>query len=240
MVSHAVYRECLYLALGVFGTALSSTTVWRKLMIERLILASGSPRRANLLEQIGLTFEIFRPDIDETPHLLESARDYVARMSEEKWLRSNELIQAPPGRVIVCADTIVVLDEEIIGKPKCQEEAVSVLQRMSNRIHLVLTSVTMGETGVDETPIGKGRMGEQRSFTVETSVTFRQLEIEECEAYWRTGEPADKSGSYGIQGLGSIFVAGIEGSPSNVAGLPLMETAAELRKFGIDPLRISD
>ncbi|MFT6433840.1 MAG: septum formation protein [Candidatus Azotimanducaceae bacterium] len=155
-----------------------------------------------------------------------------------------------PGRVLVCADTIVVLDDEIIGKPECQADAISVLQRMSNRTHLVLTSVTIGETIIDEAAacvveVGKSeanesRKGEQRSFMVETLVTFRQLEIKECEAYWKTGEPADKSGSYGIQGLGSIFVAGIEGSPSNVAGLPLMETAAELRKFGIDPLRIGD
>ena len=229
-------------------------------MSERLILASGSPRRANLLEQIGLTFEIFRPDIDETPRPIESARKYVTRMSEEKLLRSSEQMKAFPGRVIICADTIVVLDGEIIGKPEGREDAVSVLQRMSNRTHLVLTSVSIAETGFDDAEFdktgfdklgfdktglnqngfGNNRMGEPRSFTVETSVKFRKLEIEECEAYWKTGEPADKSGSYGIQGLGSIFVIGIEGSPSNVAGLPLMETATELRKFGIDPLHSSN
>jgi septum formation protein len=234
-------------------------------MRERLILASGSPRRANLLEQIGLTFEIFRPDIDETPRPMESARKYATRMSEEKMSRSREVMNLAPGRVLVCADTIVVLDDEIIGKPECQEDAISVLQRMSNRTHRVLTSVTIGETIIDEAAAGvvgagrvgagivdagivgigkselnESRKGEQRSFMVETLVTFRQLEIKECEAYWNTGEPADKSGSYGIQGLGSIFVARIEGSPSNVAGLPLMETVAELRKFGIDPLHIGD
>jgi septum formation protein len=229
-------------------------------MRERLILASGSPRRAKLLEQIGLTFEIFKPDIDETPRPMESARKYATRMSEEKMSRSREVMNLAPGRVLVCADTIVVLDDEIIGKPECQEDAISVLQRMSNRTHRVLTSVTIGETiideaaaglvgggivgggivGIGESELNESRKGEQRSFMVETLVTFRQLEIKECEAYWNTGEPADKSGSYGIQGLGSIFVARIEGSPSNVAGLPLMETVAELRKFGIDPLHIGD
>jgi septum formation protein len=97
---------------------------------------------------------------------------------------------------------------------------------MSGKKHQVLTSVTIGET----------ISSKQRSFFVETIVTFRQLSLSECEAYWETGEPADKSGSYGIQGLGSIFVAGIDGSPSNVAGLPLMETAAELKSFGIECL----
>ncbi len=195
-------------------------------MNEKLILASGSPRRANLLRQIGLTFEVVRPDIDERVLPAETPETYATRMSESKMLRSRELLEATTASVILCADTIVVLDGEIVGKPESRSDAVQVLQRMSNRKHQVLTSVTIGETTTTR----------QRSFLVDTVVTFRQMSVDECEAYWETGEPADKSGSYGIQGLGSIFVAGIEGSPSNVAGLPLMETAAELKFFGIDCL----
>ena len=195
-------------------------------MSVKLILASGSPRRANLLQQIGLTFEVVRPDIDETVDLGESAVGYAARMSAAKMLRSKALLKEAGEAVILCADTIVVLDGEIVGKPETRFDAISVLQRMSGKKHQVLTSVTIGET----------ISSKQRSFFVETIVTFRQLSLSECEAYWETGEPADKSGSYGIQGLGSIFVAGIDGSPSNVAGLPLMETAAELKSFGIECL----
>ena len=214
--------------MGVFGTTLSSKTVWRKLMNERLILASGSPRRANLLRQIGLTFDIVRPDIDETITIGESAYDYATRMSESKMARSRELIGSSSDRVILCADTIVILDGDIIGKPTCRDDAVSILQRMSNRNHQVLSSVTLCETSSER----------QRSFMVETQVTFRALTMQECNVYWETGEPTDKSGSYGIQGLGSIFVSGINGSPSNVAGLPLMETAGQLKSFGVDCLAI--
>jgi septum formation protein len=141
-------------------------------------------------------------------------------------LRSRGLLKEAGKAVILCADTIVVLDKEIVGKPETRFDAITVLQRMSGKKHQVLTSVTIGET----------TSSKQRSFIVETIVTFRRLSVSECEAYWETGEPADKSGSYGIQGLGSIFVAGIDGSPSNVAGLPLMETAAELKSFGIECL----
>ena len=147
-------------------------------------------------------------------------------MSASKMLRSKALLKKAGEAVILCADTIVVLDGEIVGKPETRFDAITVLQRMSGKKHQVLTSVTIGET----------ISSKQRSFFVETIVTFRQLSLSECEAYWETGEPADKSGSYGIQGLGSIFVAGIDGSPSNVAGLPLMETAAELKSFGIECL----
>jgi septum formation protein len=195
-------------------------------MLVKLILASGSPRRANLLQQIGLTFEVVRPDIDETVEPGESPVGYATRMSASKMLRSRGLLKEAGKAVILCADTIVVLDKEIVGKPETRFDAITVLQRMSGKKHQVLTSVTIGET----------TSSKQRSFIVETIVTFRRLSVRECEAYWETGEPADKSGSYGIQGLGSIFVAGIDGSPSNVAGLPLMETAAELKSFGIECL----
>ncbi len=195
-------------------------------MPAKLILASGSPRRANLLQQIGLTFEVVRPDIDETVESGESPVNYATRMSASKMSRSRALLKEAGEAVILCADTIVVLDGEIVGKPETRLDAITVLQRMSGKKHQVLTSVTIGETASVR----------QRSFIVETIVTFRQLSVRECEAYWETGEPADKAGSYGIQGLGSIFVAGIDGSPSNVAGLPLMETAAELKSFGIECL----
>jgi len=128
--------------------------------------------------------------------------------------------------VVLCADTIVVLDGEILGKPKDEEDAVGMLLRMSDRRHLVATAVTVRRLAD----------GFQESFRVETEVTFRHISELECRKYWLTGEPADKAGAYGIQGLGAIFVESITGSCSNVAGLPLRETAECLARFGIDCL----
>lgn len=186
-----------------------------------LVLASGSPRRAQLLRQLGLTFTVVTPDIDEHPREAEPARRYVQRMSMEKLDAARPLLADVGDCVIVCADTEVVLDGRILGKPADETDCVNMLLALSAREHRVMTGVTVA-----------GAHGAS-AFVVETRVTFRRLRPIECVAYWATGEPGDKAGGYGIQGLGAIFVEKIEGSYSNVVGLPLMELARSLEKQGI-------
>lgn len=198
-------------------------------MVE-LVLASASPRRSQLLRQINLSFRVITPDIDETPMANERAENYVQRMSNEKASSAfavlNPADRANSDLVVLCADTIVVLDGEILGKPVSETAGIEMLLRLSNRTHRVLTSVTLACPA----------SAQQEDFSVETQVTFGVLTRNDAERYWLCGEPRDKSGSYGIQGLGAIFVASITGSASNVAGLPLRETAAGLARFGIDCL----
>ncbi len=188
-----------------------------------LTLGSGSPRRAELLRQLGLDFDVLRPDIDETPHEGERAGDYVARMSRSKSTAIRPAVS--PDRLVLCADTTVTLDDRILGKPDSAAECEDMLMRLSGRRHSVLTALSLGTAA------------ETHSQVVETIVAFRRLTREECHDYWLTGEPVDKAGGYGIQGLGATLVESIAGSYSNVVGLPLMETATVLRKFGIDCLK---
>jgi len=182
-----------------------------------LILASASPRRAELLRQIGVRFEVHPADIDETPLPEESPEHYVERLAREKALF---MARQYPDRVIMGSDTSVVQGGVILGKPESSEQAVAMLQALSANTHQVMTAVAVA-------------WGEQcRSRVVVTSVTFRALAAEEIQAYVLSGEPMDKAGGYGIQGLGGIFVSGLEGSYSAVVGLPLTETAALLAEAG--------
>lgn len=185
-----------------------------------LILGSSSPRRRDLLTQIGVRFDIAIPDIDEAPLAGEAPEDYAARMSLEK--ARVVFDNTGQNRPVLCADTVVVLDDQVLGKPRNKADALDMLMALSGREHRVSSSVTLMDTAANEA-----------SALVTTTVLFRTLEIDECERYWQTGEPSDKAGSYGIQGKGAIFVAGIHGSYSNVVGLPLFETAALLRSVGI-------
>jgi len=198
-------------------------------MVE-LVLASASPRRSQLLRQLNLSFRTITPDIDETPLVGEPAGDYVQRMSDGKVSAAFGLLDPAdvenPALVVLCADTIVVLDGDILGKPVDESAGIEMLSRLSNRTHQVLTSVTLA------CPASSQR----ESFRVETQVTFGVVTRRDAERYWLSGEPQDKSGGYGIQGLGAIFVTSITGSGSNVAGLPLQETAFWLARFGIDCL----
>jgi septum formation protein len=163
-------------------------------------LASASPRRRQLLEQLGLRFEVVVADVDESLLPGEAAEAYVSRVAEAK------------ARAVV------------EGKPKDRAHGIAMLSRLAGRSHQVLSAVALWHAG-------RVRMAVSRS-----RVTFRTVSAEEAAAYWASGEPADKAGSYGIQGLGGVFVVSLEGSHSGVMGLPLFETATLLKEAGIDVL----
>lgn len=183
-----------------------------------LVLASASPRRRELLAQIGVPFSVAPVDIDETPLVDESARDYVLRLAQEKALAG---FQCTEGHPVLGSDTTVTVDGHILGKPCDRSDAISMLQRLSGRTHQVMTAIALATVnGV-------------YARVVTTQVTFRVLSIEECERYWDTEEPCDKAGGYGIQGLGAVFVTNIQGSYTGVVGLPLCETAELLTRAGL-------
>ncbi len=196
----------------------------------RIYLASRSPRRRELLTQIGVRFELlmFRgipredPDVDEAvlPH--ESPEEYVVRVTLAKAqagvrrIRERHLIPHP----VLAADTTVEIDGQVIGKPEHEADAVAILQRLSGRIHRVLTAVALSDGGHAEHLLNI------------SEVRFRQVENEEIRRYVASGEPLDKAGAYGIQGRAAIFVEEIKGSYTGIMGLPLYETALLLRRFG--------
>lgn len=185
-----------------------------------LLLASRSPRRAELLTCLGLTFEVRAADVDETPRPGEAPAGYVERLAVAKARAA-----ARPGVLSLGADTTVVVDARILGKPADRAEAAAMLLSLAGRSHTVMTGVAVCT-------------GQQtRSLCVATEVRFRGIEPWEAEAYADTGEGLDKAGGYGIQGIGGIFVESICGSYSAVVGLPLAETEQLLRECGLDTWR---
>ena len=182
-----------------------------------LILASRSPRRAELLRQLGVRFEQRPADIDERQLSRESVEEYAARLAWEK----SAAIQPGDGIAVLAADTCVVLDDEILGKPEDHFDALAMLARLSGREHQVVTSVCV-------------RLGAQVEEAIsDTRVKFSSLTREDCEAYIATGEPWDKAGGYGIQGVAGAFVESLQGSYTGVVGLPLAETWELLRRVGV-------
>ncbi len=186
-----------------------------------LILASASPRRRELLDQIGVSHRCEPAEIDETFLAGEKPGDYVLRMATEK-AAVVAARHSGEGVAVLAADTSVVIDEDVLGKPADHFHALGMLARLSGRSHSVLTGVCLNTAE-----------GEVLSELVETSVHFVQLTREQCEAYLATQEPWDKAGGYGIQGLAGAFVSSIEGSYSNVVGLPLAQTWKLLSSQGI-------
>ncbi len=188
-----------------------------------LILASASPRRQELLIQIGVAFKQCSVDIDERVLPDERPEDYVRRLACEKseagFQRYSHL--SSQQSAVLGADTTVVVDGVILGKPDSKDHAVEMLQQLSGRTHQVMTGIAL---------TGKGYADSQ---VVVTHVTFKTLDVDMCRRYWQTGEPCDKAGGYGIQGYAAVFVEKIEGSYSNVVGLPLAETAELLSRIGI-------
>lgn len=184
-----------------------------------LILASASPRRAELLRAAGVAFEVMAVDVDERPHPGEPAERYVIRLADAKASAARRRV---PGSLVLAADTAVVVDGQILGKPADDEDAARMLRILSGRAHLVLTGVTL-QNGV-------------RMFSHVESTLVHFLPLSESEIAWyvSTGEPHDKAGAYAAQGLASRFVSRIEGSHSNVIGLPIAAVSRLLREFGAD------
>jgi septum formation protein len=191
----------------------------------RIILASASPRRADLLRQVGLEFEVCPADIDESLRDGESPANYVARLSVGK---AGEVANTAPARlpaIVIGADTTVEVDGEILGKPTDDDDARRMLHRLSAVPHRVRTGVTV---------MGAARSGvTSRTIVVETTVVFVELDDDTIDWYVRTREPFGKAGGYAIQGAGGALVERIDGSVTNVIGLPLAETLALLR--GCEP-----
>lgn len=183
-------------------------------------LASASPRRKELLEQLGVRFAIRVADIPEVVQQGETARQYVQRLALEKASKVWRSLAAAERRPVIGADTEVVIDEHILGKPVSREHAIEMLSLLSGRTHQVLTGVAV--------------VSQQHSVCVNVSaVRFRVLDQHEIEAYWLTGEPVDKAGAYAIQGFAAAFIEHINGSYSGVMGLPLYETTILLRQHGV-------
>jgi len=190
--------------------------------MKQITLASASPRRQQLLDQIGVQYQVLPVDIDEIPLREESAQDFACRLAVEKaqvgYQRQTEK------QPVLGSDTVVVLNGQILGKPNNRDHGLVMLSALSGNSHEVITAVAM----VD---------GERSSCCLSRSqVYFRKMSQSEIEAYWDTGEPADKAGGYGIQGLAAQFIERLDGSYSGVMGLPLFETAELLKQFGIELL----
>lgn len=188
-------------------------------MSPQFILASKSPRRQELLRQQGYVFEVRAAEIPEQPRAGESPEAYALRIAREK----AQVVLAASRLPVLGADTDVVLDGQILGKPRDQDDAVRMLLALSERRHLVYSAVAVGYGTRLETALSI------------TEVFFGPLDAAQALAYWRSGEPADKAGAYAIQGLGARFVQKINGSYSGVVGLPIYETCQLLSQFGIHP-----
>jgi septum formation protein len=190
-------------------------------MQPRVYLASSSPRRRELLAQIGIAHSVVTVEVPEVPFPGEAPEAFVGRLALEKARAGRRAAPAPPLPVLG-ADTAVVVDGEVLGKPRDARHGLAMLARLSGREHLVCSGVAL----VD---------GLERSRVSVSRVRFRDLSEAERAAYWATGEGRDKAGAYAIQGLGAVFVAELRGSYSGVMGLPLYETAGLLAEVGIAP-----
>ena len=188
-------------------------------MGSRLILASESPRRYELLKQVGLDFDVIPSGIEEDYIKGESPRKHVLRLAEAKAL---DVGNQHPDRWIIAADTIVCVDHSILGKPKSREEAKKMLRRLSGKGHRVLTGFSVHHL--------KKRKGDREA--VQTAVRVKKLTQAEMEWYIRTGEPFDKAGGYAVQGIGSFMIESIKGSYTNVVGLPIYELIQMLSRLG--------
>ncbi|NMA63746.1 MAG: septum formation inhibitor Maf [Syntrophomonadaceae bacterium] len=191
--------------------------------MRRIILASESPRRSCLLQSLGLKFEIYRPQLDEDGIRGDSPWQLVEKLARAK---AQAVANEVSSGVIIAADTVVVLDNKVLGKPRDESEAAAMLARLSDRKHQVITGVCV----IDQ------ESGRLLTASEITRVYFRALSMEEIAAYVSTGEPLDKAGSYGIQGLGALLVERIEGCYYNVVGLPLFRLHLMLKEVGINIL----
>jgi len=184
-----------------------------------IVLGSGSPRRRELLGRLGVTFEVVVPGVDESVLAGEDPAAYVERIAREK-----AAAVAAGGRVVVAADTSVVVDGDIVGKPDGPDGARAMLARLQGRRHLVVTAVAVASGGEI---LSEGAMA---------TVEMRPMTATEIDWYVTTGEPLDKAGAYAAQGIGAAFVVRIDGDPTTVMGMPLSVTVDLLRRAGVDPI----
>lgn len=187
-----------------------------------LVLASASPRRLNLLRALSLKCTVLPQDIDESPFPAEKPTKLVKRLALAKAKSAYATLSETDHRLVLGSDTIVVCDDQILGKPQNKSDGLAMLRLLSGRTHQVLTAVAL---------MNHDKQAETMSLT---EVSFTTLSDDEIEAYWESGEPLGKAGAYGVQGLGAMFVNKIQGSYSGVVGLPIFETVDLLKKFGVD------
>jgi septum formation protein len=186
-----------------------------------IYLASNSPRRRELLDQIGVRYGWLDAGIEETLTPGESPEVFVLRLALEKARQGLKARGERPPLPVLGADTMVVLDDMVLGKPETHEQGVAMLAQLSGKTHRVLTAVALAD-------------GEREASRLSVShVSFREIDADEAVSYWATGEPWDKAGGYAIQGRGAVFIERLEGSYSGVMGLPLFETAQLLEEFGV-------
>jgi len=190
-----------------------------KIMKSSFILASASPRRQQLLRDIGLQFDVIPGDVNEDFLNDELPVDYVSRMSREK---SDAIAQKVPDAWVLGADTIVIIDGEVLGKPLTREDARNMLIKLSGREHCVITGFTIVKKSAHTTMTN----------VVESRVVFKTIEADELEWYIDSPEPYDKAGAYAVQGMAGYFVKEIHGSYTNVVGLPLTEVVTALKEVG--------
>ncbi|PKY09510.1 septum formation protein Maf [Acidithiobacillus marinus] len=188
--------------------------------MSRLILASASPRRLALLQQLGYAPEVQIANVDETPHAGEAPEVLAQRLARSKALA---VATAYPKDLVLAADTVIALGEQAFGKARDAAAAYAMYEQLGGREHQVFTAIALVQDG------------QIHSHLQSSSVQLRALTDQEMQAYWASGEPADKAGAYAIQGLGAIFVENLQGSFSGVMGLPLFETARLLSRCGLPP-----
>ena len=195
-------------------------------VVTDFILASASPRRLQLLRQIGLDAEVVSADIDESPYFDEKPEVYVRRLALEKAKAVQKKLQAEGvhQKIVLAADTIIALDDLLLGKPDSELDAKRMWSLMSGRWHQVLTAVAV----LDQS--------QQQVIVQQSRVLFCSLSTEEMDSYWRTGEPVGKAGAYAIQGQAACWIERIEGSYSSIMGLHLFETSKLLKQFGLPVL----
>ncbi len=189
-----------------------------------LILGSGSPRRRDILSALGLPFQILAADIDETWRPAEPALEYLERIVHEKLVGVRSRLGSTPHAAVLVADTSVVVDGDVLGKPTDRADAVRLFSRIAGRRHTVYTRYAISCVGEEARFVAR---------TVETQVFIRVASQSEILAYANTGEGLDKAGAYAAQGIGAFFIERIEGSYSNVVGLPACEVLADLRRLGL-------
>lgn len=189
-----------------------------------LVLGSSSPRRRELISALGLPFRVLPADIDEALRPSEPPLEYLTRIAAEKLSAVRARLADAPHAAVLVADTSVVIDGDVLGKPADEEDAARLFSRIAGRVHTVYTRYAIGLAGGTEAAVAR---------TVATNVFIRAASADEVRAYAATGEGLDKAGAYAAQGIGSFFIERVEGSYSNVVGLPACEVLTDLRQLGL-------